>query len=125
MNPQNLSSKIFKDHLTMKLDPLKLFCYTVCAVHACVNCTYCNTGVEKNNDDSKRHYFSSNKHDAPGEIIRSEYCQETLQRDAWGHPTCVGQKYSYTKHDDEYLNGGDIQDVRKCAREAPVDSPEV
>ena len=26
-------------------------------------------GVEKN--DSKRHYFSSNKHDAPGEIIRS------------------------------------------------------
>ena len=29
-------------------------------------------GVEKNNDDSKRHYFSSNKHDAAGEIIRCE-----------------------------------------------------
>ena len=25
-------------------------------------------GVEKNNDDSKRHYFSSNKMDAAGEI---------------------------------------------------------
>ena len=85
MYPQNLSSKIFRDHLTMKLDPLKLFCYTVCAVHACVNCTYRNTGVEKN-DDSKWHYFSSNKHDAPGEIIKSEYRQETLQRGAWGHP---------------------------------------
>ena len=29
-------------------------------------------GVEKNNDDLKRHYFSSNKHDAAGEIIRCE-----------------------------------------------------
>ena len=93
----------------MKLDPLKLFCYTVCAVHACVNFTYRDTGVEKN--DSKRHYSSSSKHDAPGEIIRSEYRQETLQRGAWGHPTCVRQKRSYTKRDDEYWNGGGIQDV--------------
>ena len=34
-------------------------------------------GVEKNNE-FKRHYFSSNKHDAPGEIIRSEARQEVL-----------------------------------------------
>ena len=75
-----------------------------------------NTGVEKN-DDSKRHYFSSHKHDAPGEIIRSEYRQEALQEGVWDHPTCVRQKRSYTKHDDGYWNGGGIQDVRKRARD--------
>ena len=32
----------------------------------------CSIGAEKNNDDSKRHYFSSNHYDAPAEIIRSD-----------------------------------------------------
>ena len=45
-------------------------------------------GIEKNND-SKWHYFSSNKHDAPGEIIRSECRQEALQHGVWDHPSCV------------------------------------
>ena len=40
----------------------------------------CTPGVEKNNDTSKRNYFSSNKHDAPGEIIRSDYRLNELQR---------------------------------------------
>jgi hypothetical protein len=35
--------------------------------------------VEKN-DTSERNYFSSNKHDAPGEIIRSDYQLNELQR---------------------------------------------
>ena len=26
-------------------------------------------GVEKNNDDGKQHYFSSNRHDAAAEIV--------------------------------------------------------
>jgi len=34
--------------------------------------------VEKNNDDSKRHYFSSNHHEAPAEIIRSDARLEML-----------------------------------------------
>ena len=74
------------------------------------------TGVEKNNDDSKRHYFSSNKHDAPGEIIRIECRQEALRQGAWDHPTCV-RKRSYTKQEEEYWTGGGIQEVRKRARE--------
>ena len=41
----------------------------MCVVYIIHNNAYF-TGVEKN-DDSKRHYFFSNKHDAPGEIIRS------------------------------------------------------
>ena len=41
-------------------------------------------GVKKNNDNSNRHYFSSNKHDASGEMIRSKYQQEALQQGVWG-----------------------------------------
>ena len=74
-------------------------------------------GVEKNNDNSKRHYFSSNKHDAPGEIIRSECRQEALRQGVWDHPTCVRKRRSYTKQDEEYWTGGGIQEVRKRARE--------
>ena len=36
-------------------------------------------GVEKNNDNSKQHYFSTNKHDAAGEIICCEARLEMLQ----------------------------------------------
>lgn len=73
-------------------------------------------GVEKNNDDSKRHYFSSNKHDAPGEIIRTESRQEALQQGVWGHPTCIRQKRGYNKVDSDYWDHGGIQAVRKRFR---------
>ena len=34
--------------------------------------TFCiHTGVEKNND-GKRHYFSSNRHDAVAEIVQAD-----------------------------------------------------
>ena len=72
-------------------------------------------GVEKNND-SKRHYFSSNKHDAPGEIIRSEARQEALRQGVWDHPTCVRQKRSYSQRDKDYWEGGGIQEMRKRSR---------
>ena len=81
------------------------------------------TGVEKNNNYSKRHYFSSNKHDAPGEIIRSEARQEALRQGVWNHPTCVCQKRSYAKCDESYWEGDDIQEVRKRAREDNSTSP--
>ena len=73
-------------------------------------------GIEKNNDDSKRHYFSSNKHDAPGEIIRTECRQEALQQGVCDHPTCVRQKRNYSKVDSDYWDQGGIQAVRKRLR---------
>ena len=51
-------------------------------------CIYLSTGVKKNNDTSKRNYFSSNRHDASAEIIRSDYRLEVLKRGAFGHPSC-------------------------------------
>lgn len=93
----------------------------VVVVHiTCILMVY--AGVEKNNDDSKRHYFSSNKHDAPGEIIRSEARQEALRQGVWNHPTCVRQKRSYDKRDADYWEGGGIQEVRKRAREESTSS---
>ena len=72
------------------------------------------SGVEKN-DTSKRNYFSSNKHEFPGEIIMNDYCLNELQRGVWGHPTCV-QKRPYCKRDTEYWEGGRIQAIRKRQR---------
>ena len=38
-----------------------------------------HSGVEKNNDDGKRHYFSSNRHDAAAEIVRADERLEILR----------------------------------------------
>ena len=38
-------------------------------------------GVEKNNDDGKQHYFSSNRHDAAAEIVRADERLEILRAD--------------------------------------------
>ena len=38
-------------------------------------------GVEKNNDDAKRHVFSSNGHDVPKHILVAEAIREELQRE--------------------------------------------
>ena len=70
------------------------------------------SGVEKNNDTSKRNY-SSNKHDTPGEIIRSDYHLNELQQGVWGHPSCVREKQPYHKRNTNYWEDGGIQAVRK------------
>ena len=77
------------------------------------------TGVEKNNDDSKRHYYSSNKHDVPMELIRSEVHMEELAwgKDGYGHPSCQRTKRPYNKTNDEYWNGGGIQEDRRKKRQ--------
>ena len=79
-------------------------------------------GVEKNNDTSKRNYFSD-KHNAPGEIIRSDYCLKELQHGVWGHPSWVWVKRPYTKRK-QYWKGGRIQAVRKCQQTESDTSPE-
>ena len=47
----------------------------VCQLYNLDNGLYTNLhspGVEKNNDDAKRHYFSSNLHDPVGEVLKAE-----------------------------------------------------
>ncbi len=56
-------------------------------------------GVEKKNDDAKRHYYSSNKHDAARDILMTEARMEKLERDT---PTCIRRKREYTKCNSEY-----------------------
>ena len=69
--------------------------------------------MEKNNDDSKQHYFSSNKHDAASEIIRCEARLEILCSGTKGFPSCERQNSPYQKHDSEYWNEGGIQEARR------------
>ena len=76
-----------------------------------------NIHVEKNNDDSKRHYFSSNKMDAAAEIVRSDYRLEVMRQGVWGHPSCQREKRKYTQCDEDYWSNGGIQEARKKARE--------
>ena len=73
--------------------------------------------MEKNNDDSKRHYFSSNHHDVPAEIIRSDARLEMLVNGTDRHPSCERQKRPYMKRDDAYWTGGGIQETRRNKRQ--------
>ncbi|KAL5489427.1 hypothetical protein EMCRGX_G018518 [Ephydatia muelleri] len=52
-------------------------------------------GVEKHNDDAKRNYFSSNRWDAPADIMMTEYRLEVLQEYS-------REKRAYTKRDSAY-----------------------
>ena len=40
--------------------------------------------MRRTNDDAKKNYFSSNKHDAPGDILRTEARLEALRRGICG-----------------------------------------
>lgn len=71
--------------------------------------------MEKNNDDCKRNYFSSNRHDAARDILVAEARLEQLVRGAPGIPSCVRKKRSYEKKDTEYWEEGGILEARKRA----------
>ena len=43
-----------------------------------------HSGVEKNNDDGKWHYFSSNRHDAAAEIVCADEGGSTVRRTEGG-----------------------------------------
>ena len=68
-------------------------------------------GIEKHNDDSKRNYFSSNRWDAPAEIMMAEHRLELLQKYA-------REKRQYTKRSAEHWHEGGIQETRSQMREA-------
>ena len=57
-----------------------------------------------------KNYFSSNKHDAPGEILRSDYRLNEMRHGVWDI-LVVREKKSYHKRDDARWNGGGIQEL--------------
>ena len=77
-------------------------------------------GVEKNNDDCKRNYFSSNRHDAATEIIKADVRLQTLDQGTAGLPSCRRVKRPYRKADTEYWEEGGIQQLRASKRQHPT-----
>ena len=74
----------------------------------------CTSGVEKHNDDAKnkiKKYFSSNRWDAPADIMMTEYRLEVLQEYS-------REKRAYTKRDSAYCHEGGIEALRAKRREA-------
>ena len=71
----------------------------------------CTSGVEKHSDDAKRNYFSSNRWDAPADIMMTEYRLEVLQEYS-------REKRAYTKRDSAYWHEGRIEALRAKRREA-------
>ena len=70
------------------------------------------SGVEKNKDDAKRHYYSGNRHDAARDILLTEARIEQL---AWDTPTCVRRKRKYTKKNADYWEEGILEKRKKPA----------
>ena len=66
------------------------------------------SGVEKNNNDAKRNYFSSNLHDATGEVLKAEWRLEQTEE-------CKRTKRKYHKKDENYWQDG-IREARKKPR---------
>ena len=83
---------------------------------------YCNVrqfsgeGVEKNNDDAKRHYYSGNRHNAARDIILTEARMEKLERDT---PICIRQKREYTKRNKKVL--GEKEKILKTRKRPCLD----
>ena len=75
----------------------------------------CTSGVEKHNDDAKQNYFSSNRWDAPADMM-TEYRLEMLQEYS-------REKRAYTKRDSAYWHEGGIEALQAKRREA-VQRPE-
>ena len=76
-------------------------------------------GVEKNNDDAKRNYFSSNKHDAAYEILVTEARLEELRKDTDDRSSCVREKRRYVKKDTAYWTEG----IKTSRKKPPSDPP--
>ena len=74
------------------------------------------TGVEKNNNDCKKHYFSSSRHDPTVDILQTEAILEMLTHETETIPSCQQQKRAYSKRDHDYWEGGGIQEARAAKR---------
>ena len=69
-------------------------------------------GVEKNNDDAKRHFYSGNRHNAARDIILTDARIEQLEQDT---PSCIRSKRKYSKHDSEYWEKTIMENRKKPA----------
>ncbi len=67
------------------------------------------SGVEKNNDDLKRHYYSSNRHDAPAKMLQTEAIIDNMRYGTPNLPSCARKKRPYEKHNEEYWTEGIFQ----------------
>ena len=69
-------------------------------------------GVEKNNDEAKKHIlFSRNMHNVAGEILKADARLELLQRGISELPTCTCTKRPYTKKNIEYWNAEILEKI--------------
>ena len=67
------------------------------------NCIVLFLGVEKNNVHAKHNFYSSNRHDACGEVLRTEKRIEMLDS------SCQREKRTYCKKDQQYWSGGNCR----------------
>jgi hypothetical protein len=68
-------------------------------------------GVEKNDDNAKHNFYSSNRHDPCGEVLRTEKRLEKLD------DACRREKRAYAKQNQQYWSGGiSTQRAAKRAR---------
>ncbi len=92
-------SHVFEGHHKSCVTPyMNVFAYHVPREHGRIG-QFSGQGVEKNNDDAKRHYYSGKRHDAARDILLTEARTEKLERDT---PTCIRKKTEYTKRNSEY-----------------------
>ena len=66
-------------------------------------------GVEKNNDDARRHFMYSNRHDAAKEVLLTEARLVKLG------PTCGREKRAYHKTNNEYREKGILKKRRRTS----------
>ena len=88
-----------------------IFMSRLVALYFFLDSYLCTSGVEKHSDDAKRNYFSSNRWNAPADIMMTEYRLEVLQEYS-------REKRACTKRDSAYWHEGGIEALRAKRREA-------
>ena len=70
--------------------------------------------MEKNNDDTKPNYYSSNRHDPAEDILRTEVRLEMLEEGSTQAqiPSCIREKQPYRKRSASYWVEGGIEAAR-------------
>jgi hypothetical protein len=79
--------------------------------HVLTDIICATAGVEKNDDNAKHNFYSSNRHDPCGEVLRTEKRLEKLD------DACRREKRAYAKQNQQYWSGGiSTQRAAKRAR---------
>lgn len=85
--------------------------YTCTHIHVCTSLQtdllLIHIAVEKNNDEARKHYNSSNRLDGGHEIVLADARMEQLQH----------EKRKYKKTNDEYWTSGLVEKRRRCTEQ--------